>query len=145
MKPMKKLYKVALTEVERTELLALVGSGKADARRLRRARTLLLADEGYTDAAIASALHIGRATVERTRKRFAQEKLEAALTERPRPGGEPKLDAKQEAHLVALACSTPPKGKQRWALRALAGRMVALGMVDEISHETVRRSLKKIS
>ena len=108
---MKKLYKVALTEVERTELLALVGSGKADARRLRRARTLLLADEGYTDAAIASALHIGRATVERTRKRFAQEKLEAALTERPRPGGEPKLDAKQEAHLVALACSTPPKGK----------------------------------
>ena len=142
---MEKLYRVELTEAERTELLALVGSGKSDARRLRRARTLLLADEGYTDVEIASVLHIGTATVARTRKRFAQEKLDAALCERPRPGGEPKLNAKQEAHLVALACSTPPEGKQRWALRALAGRMVELGIVEEISYETVRRSLKKTS
>lgn len=142
---MKKLYKVELTEVERTELLALIGSGRAGARRLRRARTLLLADEGHTDEAIASALHIGHATVARTRKRFAQEKLEAALSERPRPGGEPKLDAKQQAHLVALACSKPPKGKNRWALRMLADRMVELGIVEELSYETVRRSLKKTS
>jgi transposase len=142
---MQKLYKVGLTEVERTELLALIGSGKASARRLCRARTLLLADEGYTDEAIASALHIGSATVARTRKRFAQEKLEAALSERPRPGGEPKLDAKQQAHLVALACSKSPKGKNRWALRMLADRMVELGIVEELSYETVRRSLKKTS
>lgn len=142
---MEKLYRVELTEAERTELLALVSSGKASARRMRRARTLLLADDGHTDEAIAAVLHIGSATVARTRKRFAQEKLESALSERPRPGGERKLTAKQEAHLVALACSTPPEGKQRWALRALAGRMVELGIVEEISYETVRRSLKKTS
>lgn len=142
---MQKLYKVELTEVERTELLALIGSGKADARRLRRARTLLLADAGRTDQAIAAALHIGHATVARTRKRFAQEKLPAALVERPRPGGERKLSAKQEAHLVALACSKPPEGKKRWALRMLADQMVELGVVEEISYETVRRSLKKTS
>jgi transposase len=142
---MEKLYKVELSEAERTELLALIGSGKADARWLRRARTLLLADDGHTDEAIASVLHIGTATVSRTRKRFAQEKLESALSERPRPGGERKLSAKQEAHLVALACSTPPKGKQRWTLRALASRMVELGIVEEISYEMVRRSLKRTS
>lgn len=94
-----------LSEAQRTELRALVGSGKADARKLRRARTLLLAGEGYTDVETASVLHIGSATVAPTRKRFAQETLDAALCERPRPGGEPKLDAKQEAHLVALAWS----------------------------------------
>lgn len=140
---MKKLYKVELTEVERTELLALIGAGEAKARRLRRARTLLLADEGHTDEAIAAVLHIGHATVARTRQRFVQEGLAAALEERARPGGEPKLDAKQQAHLVALACSAPPEGKKRWALRMLADRMVELGIVEEISYETVRRGLKK--
>jgi transposase len=140
---MKKLYTVDLTDTEREALLALIRSGTAGARRLRRARTLLLADEGKTDPQIASALHTGRATVARTRQRFAQEGLEAALAERPRPGGEPKLSPKQEALLVALACSKPPEGKQRWALRMLADRMVELGHVDELSYETVRRRLKK--
>ncbi len=140
---MKKLYTVELTEVERTELLLRVGSGKSGARRLRRARTLLLADEGKTDVEIAAALHMGSATVARTRKRFTREGLEAALSERARPGGEKKLSPKQEAHLIALACSDPPEGKERWALRMLADRMVELGHVEELSYETVRCTLKK--
>jgi transposase len=140
---MKKLYTVDLTEVERTELLLLIRSGKSSARRLRRARTLLLADEGSTDEEIAAALHIGSATVARTRKRFAEEGMEAALSERARPGGEKKLSPQQEAHLIALACSDPPEGKERWALRMLADRMVELGHVEDLSYETVRRTLKK--
>lgn len=140
---MKKLYNVELTEAERTRLLLLIGSGESNARRLRRARTLLLADEGRTDAEIASALHIGTATVARTRKRISEEGLDASLSERPRPGGEPKLGPKEEAHLIALACSEPPEGRERWALRMLADRMVELGHVDELSYETVRRTLKK--
>jgi transposase len=142
---MKKLYTVSLTDAQREELLVLIRSGKASARRLRRARTLLLADEGKTDLQIASALHAGRATVARTRQRFAEEGFEAALGERTREGGAPKLSPKQEALLVALACSKPPEGKQRWALRMLADRMVELGHVDELSYETVRRRLKKTS
>jgi transposase len=140
---MKKLYTVNLTEVERTQLLLLVRAGTSSARRLRRARTLLLADEGKTDAEIAAALHIGSATVARTRQRFAQEDLEAALSERERPGGEKKLSPKQEAFLIGLACSKPPEGKKRWALRMLADRMVELDQVDHLSYETVRRTLKK--
>jgi len=142
---MKKLYMVELTDAERTQLLLLVGSGKSSARRIRRARTLLLADDGKTDREIAEALHIGAATVARTRQRFATEGLEAALSERTRPGAERKLTPKQEALLIALACSTPPEGKERWALRMLADRMVELGHVEEsLSYETVRRTLKKI-
>jgi len=142
---MKKLYTVSLTDAQREELLVLIRSGKASARRLRRARTLLLADEGRTDLQIASALHAGRATVARTRQRFSEEGFEAALGEREREGAAPKLSPKQEALLVALACSKPPEGKQRWALRMLADRMVELGHVDELSYETVRRRLKKTS
>ncbi len=141
---MKKLYTVELTDAERAQLLLLVGSGKSSARRIRRARTLLLADEGKTDREIAEALHTGTATVARTRQRFATEGLEAAQAERDRPGAERKLTAKQEALLIALACSTPPEGKERWALRMLADRMVELGHVEDLSHETVRRTLKKM-
>ena len=140
---MKKQYLVALTAAERSQLLALVRSGTTGARRLRRARTLLLADEGQTDDAIAAALHTGRATVARTRQRFATEGLAAALRERPRPGGERKLSPKQAAHLIALACSAAPEGKERWALRLLAERMVELGHVESLSYETVRRTLKR--
>ena len=140
---MKKLYTVDLAPEEQEQLLELIRAGESSARRLRRARTLLLAHEGRTDEEIAAALHIGSATVGRTRKRFAEDGLEAALGERLRPGGEKKLSPKQEAFLVALACSKPPAGKQRWALRMLADRMVELGKVDQLSYETVRRTLKK--
>jgi transposase len=142
---MQKQYLVALTAAERAQLRALIRAGTAGARRLRRAHTLLLANEGQTDDAIAAALHIGRATVARTRQRFAVDGLEAALGERPRPGGARKLSPKQEAHLIALACSTAPAGKGRWALRLLADRMVELGHVEALSYETVRRTLKKTS
>src|ERR1041384_579572 len=102
---MTKRYRVELTAEERSGLLALTQQGHASARRIRRAHTLLLAADGLTDEAVAIALHSGRATVERTRKRFVEEGLEAALGEHPRPGGKLKLDGKQEAFLVALACS----------------------------------------
>lgn len=140
---MHKTYVVDLTEEERSQLLGLLKKGKTGARKLRRARTLLLADQGRTDEAIASTLHIGTSTVERTRKKFVEEGLERALKDRPRPGQPPRLDGKQEAFLVALACSDPPEGRTRWTLRLLADRLVELGVVEEISHETVRRTLKK--
>lgn len=140
---MNKTYIVDLTGEERKQLMALLRKGKTGARKLRRVRTLLLADEGATDEAIASTLHIGRSTVERTRKKFVEEGLASALQDRPRPGQPPRLDGKQKAFLVALACSDPPEGRTRWTLRLLADRLVELGVVEEISHETVRRTLKK--
>jgi transposase len=98
---------------------------------------------GATDAAIAAALHIGERTVERTRQRFVQGNLAFALSERPRPGAKRKLDNKQEARLIATACSTPPEGQKRWTMQLLADELVSLALVDTISDETVRRTLKK--
>ena len=140
---MNKRYIVDLTADERAALLALLHKGVAPARKLTRARILLLADEGGTDAAIAAALHVHPATAERTRRRFVEGGPEAALSERPRPGGRPKLDGKTEAHLVAPACSAPPEGRTRWTMQLLADRLVELRMVAEIGDETVRRTLKK--
>jgi transposase len=140
---MNKTYVVELTQRERGELLELVRKGSARARQLRRAHILLLAHEGQIDEAIARSVHAGRSTVERTRRRFVEGGLERALHDRRRPGQPRKLDGKQEAVLVALACSGPPEGRTRWTLRLLAGRLVELGVVEEISHETVRRVLKK--
>ena len=108
---MAKKYIVSLADDERAQLLALTKRGKVSARRLSRAHILLQADTGLSDDAIAQALHIGTATVERIRKRFVEDGLEAALSERPRPGGQRKLDGKQEAFLIALACSAPPEGR----------------------------------
>lgn len=142
---MAKRYLVTLTEAERASLLALTQKGKISARQLTRAHILLQADAGGIDAVIAAALHVGIATVARVRKRFVEEGLEAALQERPRPGGHRKLDGKQEAFLIALACSTPPEGRTRWTMQLLAGKMVELRVVDSISDETVRRTLKKPS
>jgi transposase len=140
---MQKRYRIQLAEEERVHLLGVTQSGKAAARRVRRAQTLLLADEGHADRVIAAMLHIGHATVERTRQRCVEEGLEAALSERPRPGSSPKLDGKQEAFLVALACTHAPEGRQCWTMQLLADRLVALGVVEAISDETVRRTLKK--
>jgi putative transposase len=140
---MAKRYLVTLTEEERGYLLGLTKQGKGAARKLTRAHTLLQADAGVSDKAIAVALHIGIATVERIRKRFVEEGLDAALSERPRPGGRRTLEGKQEAFLIALACSTPPEGRQRWTMQLLADRLVAVQVVEAISDETVRRTLKK--
>jgi transposase len=140
---MAKKYIVTLTDDERAQLLALTKRGKVSARRLTRAHLLLQADTGLSDEAIAQALHIGTATVERIRKRFVEEGLKAALAERPRPGGQRKLDGKQEAFLIALACSTPPEGRPCWTMQLLAERLVELQVIEAISDETVRRTLKK--
>ncbi len=139
---MAKRYRVTLSEDERTHLLALTKKGTLSARKLTRAHILLQADAGALDAAIAAALHVGISTVERVRKRFVEDGLDAALQERPRPGGHRKLDGKQEAFLIALACSTPPDGYQRWTLRLLAERFVTLED-EQVSYETVRRARKK--
>jgi len=139
----RKIYVVDLREEERAFLLDLLKGGKHSARKLARARILLLADEGKTDRAIAEVLHIGTATAQRIRKRFVEGGLEEALNERPRPGGKRKLDGKQEAFLIALACSDPPEGRKVWTMQLLADRLVELGVVEEISDETVRRRLKK--
>ena len=134
---------VELTDEERNQLLALLKKGKVAARTLCRAQILLQTDAGASDALIATTLHTGVATVDRTRKRFGEEGLDAALTERRRLGGQPKLRGKAEAFLMATACSLPPNGRQRWTLQLLAERLVAVGVVDAISEETVGRTLKK--
>lgn len=140
---MPKKYIVDLSESEHNELIKLVSSGKASARKINRARTLLLAAEGKRDEDIVDALKIGVATVERIRRKFVEEGLPVALNDRPRPGRKPKLDGNQKAYLTALACSDPPAGRERWTLDLLAGRLVELGIVDSISTEPVRKTLKK--
>jgi transposase len=146
---MEKRYRVTLTEAERQELRAMVTTGKSAARKLLRARILLLADQteggpAKSDPEITDALGCGRATVERVRKQFVEGGLEETL--QPKPSMrvyERRLDGKAEAHLVAIACGAPPEGRSRWTLRLLGDRLVALGHVESVAHETVRRTLKK--
>jgi transposase len=146
---MKKKYIVTLTEAERQMLQAMLSRGKAAARKLMHARILLKADEssgepGWSDERIAEGLEVGRATAERVRKAFVEESLEAALERhKPRRRYERTLDGDGEAHLVALACQKPPEGRSRWTLRLLADRMVELEYVEQVSYQTVRRTLKK--
>ena len=140
---MAKRYRVTLTDQEQERLHGLTRRGTASARMVRRAQTLLLAADERTDEAIAAALHIGVATVERTRRRFVEEGLEAALAERPRPGARPKLSPKQQAFVVALACTKPPEGRLRWTMQLLADRAVELSVVPAISDEAIRRLLKR--
>ncbi len=139
----KKIYIVDLAKEERTHLLDYIKSGKHSARKLNRARILLLADEGKADGEVAEALHTGTATVQRTRQRFVEGNLEGSLNERRRPGGQKKLDEKGEAILETLAHSKPPEGRKRWTLQLLADRLVQLKVVDSISYETVRQEVKK--
>jgi len=146
---MKKLYRVKLLAEERAQLEGMLSKGKAAARTLMHARILLKADEGVagprlSDDQIAEAVEVNRSTVERVRMRCVEEGVEAALRPRPSRQVHPrKLDGVQEAHLVALACSPAPKGRNRWSLRLLADKLVELEVVDDVSYETVRRTLKK--
>jgi transposase len=148
---MAKRYRVTLTHEEREQLRLMISRGKGDARRLAHARILLQADEAEggprrTDEQIASALDASTRTVERVRERFVEQGLEAALLPRPsRRAYARKLDGRQEARLIALACSKPPAGKKRWTLRLLADELVELEVVNAVSHETVRQALKKTS
>ena len=140
-----KRYVVTLTDEEHAQLLALTKKGRVAARRLTRAHILLQADAGATQDAIAAALHIGRATVVRICRRFIEEGLEAALRDRSRPGAQRKLNGKQEAFLIALACSPPPEGRKCWTMQLLANQLVERRVVAAISDETVRRTLQKTS
>jgi len=138
----KKKYLVDLSDDERAQLSQLLRRGTHASRKVTRARILLLAAEGATDEQIVAALSCGINTVERTRRRFVEENL-ACLNERARRGAERKLTGKQEAHLVALACSTPPAGRARWTLALLADKVVELKYADSIARQTVSQVLKK--
>jgi len=139
----KKVYVVELTDDERHALHVLIRGGTAKARMVNRAQILLHAEEGKADGEIAAALHTSESTVGRIRKRFVEAGLHGALHEVVRPGGARTLGGEQEAHLVALACSDPPSGRKDWTMQLLADRLVTLGIVETISDETVRRTLKK--
>ena len=134
-------YRVELSQAERDELTALLSGGKHAARKLKRAQILLAADAGASDEAIATSVAVGGSTVYRTKRRFVLGNLEAALSEEPRPGAKRKLTGKEEALLVATACSSPPEGRRRWTLELLAGAMIKLTEHEELSGETVRRRL----
>ena len=138
-----KLYRVNLTREERKHLLGITRRGKSSGRKVKRSLILCKADEGLTDQQVAEALMVGPATVGRVRQRFVEGGLKRALDDLPRPGQRRKLDGRQEAHLVAVACSAAPEGHTRWTLRLLADEAVKLELTDSISRETVRQVLKK--
>ncbi len=145
-----KRYIVRLTKAERTGLKQLVSGGKAARHKRTHARVLLKADAApdgpaWTDGEIAQALELHKNTVAGIRQRFVEQGLEVALNRKKRltPPRARKLDGRGEARLIAVACSQPPAGRARWSLRLLADQMVALEIVDSISHETVRQMLKK--
>ena len=144
-----KYFFVTLTPEERSALRKLLRGGTAPARRLQHARILLKADcgpagPGLSDATIAEAVEVTKGTVARVRQRFSEAGLKAALEPRPtRRVYQRKLGGVEEAQLVAIACSDPPEGQGRWTLQMLANHLVALEIVDRISDQTVRRTLKK--
>ncbi len=146
-----KIYKVTLTSEERTKLTAIVSKGKGNARLIRRAQILLLADEnqpdgGWKDADIAKALNAHVRTVERTRETCVQEGVDAALTHtRPQKKRSKVLDGAAEARLVQLACSEAPDGQEHWTLQMLADKLIELEVVETVSRETVRTTLKKMN
>ncbi len=134
-------YRVELSQPERDELGGLLSGGRHAARKLKRAQILLAADAGASDETIAATLAVSGSTIYRTKRRFVEANLEGALSEEPRPGAVRKLSGKEEALLVATACSKPPPGRARWTLELLADEMVLLTDHDELSRETVRRRL----
>jgi transposase len=139
----RKKYIIDLEDNERQTLVDMTNKGTIKARKFKRAMILLKANEGLSDPQIMAAVGVSRPTVERIRKRYVEGGLEKALNEDPRPGQRRKLDGRGEAFLIATACSDAPEGHDHWALRLLADRMVELGVVESISYETVRRTLKK--
>ena len=138
-------YKVRLTQAERVELQKLNSAGVAPARKLTRARILLKADEGFRKAEISRALDVTSNTVTNVCRAFQAQRLEAIERKKPEREYNHSLDGEAEAHLIALACSAPPEGRERWTLRLLASKMVERNYVDEVSHETIRTALKKTS
>lgn len=146
-----KKYIVKLTDEERNGLERIISVGKDAARKILHARILLKADESeegpsWKDEQISEALEVSLSTIFRVRPRFVEEGTDAAISRHKGSGiRDPKIDGECEAHLVALTCSTAPDGQARWTLRMLADKMVELEYIDSISHETVRRTLKKMN
>ena len=139
-------YVVNLSKAERDRLRELAQNEAPRSRRVKHAKILLESDMGKSAAKVADWVGVGHSTVERTRQRYAEGGIEAALKDKPRPGGIPKLDGNQQAFVIALACSDTPKGQERWTMQMLADKIVELGVVQEpVSHDTVRRVLKKTS
>ena len=134
-------YRVELNQCERDQLTALLSGGKRGARKLKRAQILLAADRGASAEEVARSIGVGGSTVYRTKRRFVLGNLAAALNEEPRPGARRKLTGKEEALLVATACSSPPAGRARWTLELLAGELARLTTHQSVSRETVRRRL----
>jgi transposase len=140
---MTKRISIKLKDKERQELEQRIRKGIQSARELTRARILLLSDQGQGVGQVAEAVMCSPGTVINIKKRYLAEGLEAALTEKPRPGARPKITGDVEAHLIALTCSDPPEGYGQWTLRLLSNRLVELGLVESISHVAVGEVLKK--
>lgn len=143
-----KKYIVRLSDEERTKLTEMITKGKTAAYRIRHADILLKADAdgpGWTDKMIAEAFSAHENTVSGIRRRFVEEGLQSALERKKQavPSCRPKFDGEKEARLIALSCGVPPEGYARWNLRLLADRLVELEIVDSVSYETVRQTLKK--
>lgn len=138
-----KRYQVELTQAERQQLEKMISSGIAPARKLTRARILLKVDEGLSKAEISQALDVTNNTVTNVCRSFQTLRLEAIERKKPARAYEHSLDGEAEAHLIAIACSAPPEGRERWTLRLLQTEMVKRQSVDEVSHETIRTALKK--
>lgn len=144
---MNKKYIVKLTSTERKQLKEIIAKGKAAAYKIKHANILLKADASWSDEKIARAFDCNVNTPRNVRQRFVEHGLEAALERKKQaaPSREKILDGKGEAHLIALSCSQPPEGRARWTLHLLADKLIELQVVDSVSHETVRRTLKKMS
>lgn len=134
---------IKLKPKERKELKQLISKGAEKARKITRARILLLANEGNTDAHIIEVLKVARNTIRTVRSRYVQDGLEVAINEQARSGAPKKFTGRQKAKITAIACSEAPEGRSRWTLRLIADKVVELKMVDDISHQTVKRILKK--
>ena len=143
-----KIYRVNLSEIERNQLVKLTTKGSINIRKYKRACILLYSDESIPDgclkdAEICSILGVAKTTVSRIRQRFVEGGIENALSEKPRPGKPKKITGKEEAKIIALACSDAPKGYARWSLRLLADKLVTLEIDKPVSHMAVQRILKK--
>ena len=138
-------YKVRLSEEEKEEMQKMRSQGRHSARVLRRVNALLYSADGLSDREVSERVGCRLETVQRLRQRYVEQGLSVAIEEGSRVGAPPKLDAKGEAHLIALACSEAPEGRESWTMQLLADQVIELGIVEDISDETVRRTLKKKS
>jgi len=137
------IFKVKLNKKQEQELLEIIRYGKRPVRQVKKAQILLFANEGKIDKEIAELLHITWVTVQKTRRQFCEEGMAAVLKRKPVPGRPKKVDGRVEAEIMAIALSDPPKGQAKWTLRMISNYVVELEIIQSLSHESVRRTLKK--